>query len=175
MNKFSKITVTAISLLLFCFAFAEGKGMGQHHQQGSCPMKEMGQHEQGGCPMKGEAKEMWMNDESLKNAGVSENVRKDIRTIFFNMKQKLIEVHFKIKEERLASREEMTKDNPDRKKLEASILKIAELSKQQAQIIGQTKIETAFKLTQEQRKKLFSAIKEKREHFMKEMNHCEME
>jgi len=149
-----KLTIFMLIIFSALFLFAgkgHGRGHGRHHGKMGGGMR------------------FWMNEKVLEQIGVDEKVRKTIRTEAHNLKKKIMDIGFQIREENIANRDEFKKENPDRKKIENSIEKIAELKKQQTLIMSKFKVKVLFMLTPDQRRKAIDMLQKRKKRFMKNM------
>ena len=117
---------------------------------------------------RGEGNSMWINNQVLEESGVSANVRESIRKDFNDMKIKLVKIRHKDRELHIAIREEFKKKSPNRKVIDKILIKIADLKREQALIIGKTKADVMFRLTPSQREKVSKHISEQRRGFMRD-------
>ena len=157
--KKATLFIAVILMASLLVAQGMGRGQGQGHRKGGKGMK--GGHK-GGI-------QMILNDRLLEDVGVSEKVRASIRKRKYEIRQKMGNLHFKIKELRVSSRSEMKKDRPNIKLLRSNAQKTAELQKQSMLLMSNFRIDVLTKLTPEQRKKIVDRMKERRERFMHRM------
>ena len=154
-----KVTLFIILLLAGSLLFAQGHGRSGGGNKGSKNKRNKGN----------KGMHMFMNDRLLEEAGVSEDVRAEIRKARYGVEVKVKDLHFKINELRISSRKEMQKDSLDITKLKTTNANIADLHKQQMLLMGNFRIDQLSKFTVEQRKKITDLMKEKRQRFMKRM------
>lgn len=155
-----KVTLFIAVILMASLLAAQGMGQGKGHRKGGKGMKG---GQKGGI-------QMILNDRLLEDVGVSEKVRADIRKSKHEIKQKVGDLHFKIKELRVSSRNEMKKDRPNIKLLRSNAQKMAELQKQSMLLMSNFRIDVLTKLTPEQRKKIVDRMKQRRERLMHRMS-----
>ncbi|MCK5808719.1 hypothetical protein KAH37_07030 [bacterium] len=154
-----KVTLFIMVLLTASLLVAQGAGRGQGQGKGGKKMKGRQNH----------GMQMILNDRLLEDAGVSEKMRADIRKKKHEVKQKIGNFHFKIKELRVSSRKEMKKDRPNIKLLRSNAQKTAELQKKAMLLMSNFRIDVLTKLTPEQRKKIVERMKERRNQLMHRM------
>lgn len=118
-----------------------------------------GKHDKGAHMMK-------MHDEMLEAIGVPEAQRAEFRASAHENHKKMMDIQFKIKEERLAMKGEAQKPNPDKAKLQKSIQKIADLRRDQTLLMENHKLEMLFKLTPDQRKKALEFMQSRKKMMM---------
>jgi len=120
---------------------------------------------------KGDHKEkmMMMHDEMLKEIGVPEAQRAEFRASMHETHKKMMDIQFKIKEERIAMKGEAEKASPDKAKLQKSIQKIADLRRDQTLLMENHKLEMLFKLTPDQRKNALEFMQHKKKMMMEHM------
>ncbi len=120
---------------------------------------------------KGDHKEkmMMMHDEMLKEIGVPEAQRAEMRAAMHETHKKMMDIQFKIKEERIAMKGEAEKGSPDKAKLQNSVKKIADLRRDQTLLMENQKLEMLFKLTSDQRKKALEFMEKKKKMMMDHM------
>ncbi len=109
---------------------------------------------------------MKMHDEMLEAIGVPESQRAAFRTAAHETHKKMLDIQYKIKEERLAMRTESEKPNPDKAKLQKSIQKIADLRREQVLLMENHKLEMLFQLTPDQRKKAIEFMQQRKRMMM---------
>ena len=147
-------------LLMSAVAFAQcpnhGKGGPGGHEGGP------GKHDKGAHMMK-------MHDEMLEAIGVPEAQRAEFRAAAHENHKKMMDIQFKIKEERLAMKTESQKATPDKAKLQKSIQKIADLRRDQTLLMENHKLDLLFKLTPEQRKKALDFMQDRKKMMMEHM------
>lgn len=112
---------------------------------------------------------MMMHDEMLKDLGVPEAQRAEFRASMHETHKKMMDIQFKIKEERLAMKTESQKATPDKAKLQKSIQKIADLRRDQTLLMENHKLDLLFKLTPEQRKKALDFMQDRKKMMMEHM------
>jgi len=127
-----------------------------------------GGHE-GGPKGDHKGKMMMMHDEMLKEIGVPEAQRAELRAAMHETHKKMMDIQFKIKEERIAMKGEAEKPNLDKAKLQNSIKKIADLRRDQTLLMENQKLEMLFKLTPDQRKKALEFMQNKKKMMMEHM------
>jgi len=151
----NKVMFLAI-LLMSTIALAQGPhlGKGGPGGPGGHPPHEKGAHL------------LKMHDEMLEAIGVPESQRAEIRSMAHETHKKMLDIQFKIKEERLAMKSEIEKGNPDKAKLQKSVQKIADLRREQVLLMENQKIEMLFKLSPEQRKKAIEFMQDRRKMMM---------
>lgn len=107
-----------------------------------------------------------MHDEMLEAIGVPESQRAEFRAAAHENHKRMLDIQFKIKEERLAMKAEVEKGNPDKAKLQKSIQKIADLRREQVLLMENFRLEMLFKLTPDQRKKALDFMQSQRKMMM---------
>ncbi|HSA34221.1 MAG TPA: periplasmic heavy metal sensor [bacterium] len=112
---------------------------------------------------------MMMHDEMLKEIGVAEAQRAEFRASMHETHKKMMDIQFKIKEERIAMKAEAEKASPDKAKLQKSIQKIADLRRDQTLLMENHKLEMLLKLTPDQRKKALEFMQNRKKMMMNHM------
>ncbi|HOW51810.1 MAG TPA: periplasmic heavy metal sensor [bacterium] len=112
---------------------------------------------------------MMMHDEMLKELGVPEAQRAEFRASMHETHKKMMDIQFKIKEERIAMKSEAQKPNPDKAKLQNSIKKIGDLRRDQTLLMENHKLDMLFKLNPDQRKKALDFMEKKKKMMMDHM------
>ncbi len=151
-----KNLVFFVVMLVSVIALAQGP----HHGKGGPGFPGgPGPHDKGAHLLK-------MHDEMLEAIGVPESQRAEFRAAAHENHEKMLDIQFKIREEKIAMRNEMEKGNPDRAKLQKSVQKIADLRREQMLLMENFKLDLLFKLTAEQRKKALEFMQERRRMMM---------
>lgn len=153
MKKLLFLAILMMSALAFAQCPHHGKG-GPGGPEGG-----PGKHDKGAHMMK-------MHDEMLEAIGVPEAQRAEFRASAHENHKKMMDIQFKIKEERLAMKGEAEKQNPDKAKLQKSIQKIADLRRDQTLLMENHKLEMLFKLTPDQRKKALEFMQSRKKMMM---------
>ncbi len=109
---------------------------------------------------------MMAHEEMLAAIGVPEAQRAEFRASMHENHKKMMDIQFKIKEERLAMKAEVEKGSPDKAKLQKSIQKIADLRREQTLLMENHKLDMLFKLTPDQRKKALEFMQNRKRMMM---------
>lgn len=109
---------------------------------------------------------MKMHDEMLEAIGVPEAQRAEFRAAMHETHKKMMDIQFKIREERIAMKGEAEKQSPDKAKLQKSIQKIADLRRDQTLLMENQKLDMLFKLTPDQRKKALDFMQNRKKMMM---------
>lgn len=150
-----KFLTLLLSLSMFFFAmtvFAQGRGS-MHGKQGGM--------------------EGWFNESVLKEVGVSDTIRKQVREIAFQAKKDMMDNQFQIREKRIALHKEYLKSNLDEGKIESLSQEIWNLQKNQMMKIEKAKLAIAKLLTPEQREKLSQLIFDRKRDFWGKMRYMD--
>lgn len=150
-----KTALFIILLLVGSLLFAQGHG----RKRGNGQKKGRKNH----------GMQMILNDRLLEDVGVSEKIRAEIRKGKHEVRRKMQDIQFKIKELRVVSRKEIQSKKHNVKKLKNYAAKIAEFQKQRILLMEYFKIDTLTKLTLDQRTKIMKKMEEKRLQLMERM------